>query len=61
MYIHPKHKRQTEKNLPQLMKQATPWFGVLLATSGQGTQWTLFLQPWSPHQAPKSKPKERRQ
>ena len=53
-YIHQKHKRETEK-IALANKQSKPWFGTAFTTSGQETEWALFLQPRSPHGADKSK------
>ena len=50
-YIHQKHKRETEKKLPKLTKQSTPLFRMPFITSGQETEWALFVWPQSPHGA----------
>jgi len=54
VYIYQKHKRQTEKNPPQLTKQTKPSFGMPYTILGQQTERALFLQPHSMHRASKS-------
>jgi len=48
-YIHPKHKRHTEKTA-LANKQTTSWFGMPF-TTGQEMEWVLFLQSRSPNGA----------
>ena len=47
----PETQKRNRKKLPYLIKQSKPWFGTAFTTSGQETEWALFLQPQTPPRA----------